>query len=190
MGGHLMPTGKREAYERRSKTPQVLEVRSKLFRLAGKRGTCCASLIGARRRSVGRDRAKPWIDQHLRCRFQHLYQFQHRAANHYQWDCFATCCLLYNGTRNTTSDNYGHNRYALSSCNRGGSRPRLGESAWSTLYISRRWRGCSRHGNYRGSAWNHPSWLLFQRWRHECNAIHDGDPQWRRRLHFQARWGA
>jgi hypothetical protein len=95
--------------------------------------------------------------------------------------------LLYNGTRNTASDNYRHNSYALSSCNRGGSRPRLRESAWSTLYISRRWRGCFRHGNYRGSAWNHPSRLLFQRWRNECNAIHDSDPQWRRRLYLQAR---
>ena len=139
------------------------------------------------RPSMGRDRAEPWIDQHLRCRFQHLHQFQHRAANHYQWNCFATCCLLYDGTRNTTSDYYRHNRYALSSCNRGGSRPRLGESAWSTLYISRRWRGCFRHGNYRGSAWNHPSRLLFQWWRNECNAIHDSDPQWRRRLYLQAR---
>ena len=39
---------------------------------------------------MGRDRAKPWIDQPIRCRFQHLYQFQHRAANHYQWSCCFT----------------------------------------------------------------------------------------------------
>src|SRR5450759_2511071 len=144
MTGDLMPTwDKRRAYEKRSKTPQVLEVRSKLFRLAGKRGTCCASLIGARRRSVGRDRAKPWIDRHIRCRFQYLYQFQHRATNHYQWSC-----LFYYRTHNTASDHYRRNRHALSSSNGIGSRLRLGGSAWSTLYLSRRWRDCPGLGSH------------------------------------------
>ena len=143
MPGNFDAHREKEAYERRSRTAQVLEVRSTIFRLAGKRGTCCASLIGARRRSVGRDRAKPGIDQPIRCRFQHLYQFQHGAANHYQWSC-----LFYNRTRNTASDHYRRNSHALSPCNGIGSRLRLGESEWSTLYISRRWRDCSGLGNH------------------------------------------
>ena len=78
------------------------------------------------------------------------------------------------------------------SCRSGGrSRQRPGDSEWAGLYISRRGCGYAERGYCRReSAWNLPSWLLFQRWRDGHNGEHHCDPQWPRRVHLQARRGA
>src|ERR1035437_6128904 len=126
------------------------------------RGIGHASLRGLSRIGAS-DRAKPWSGEHIRCRFQHLYQY--RGGNHYHWRC-----LFFYGIR-SSSDNSRPNRW-LSCCNRAESTRGLGDSEWSSLYNSRVWS--SRGDKYWGGAgWNIPSWLLCQSWRSGYNRKRD-----------------
>src|ERR1700722_14379523 len=161
-------------------------ITSKLVCVAGKYGIRRALFLCAMQRGLGCDSAKSWNDQHVRCRFHDLYEFQYVPTNHHQ-----RRCLFYYGTHNASSVNHRRNKHPLSSANGTRSSRRHGQCEWGSLYIS--WR-VSNHvglGSYwKQSTWDDPAGLLFQRWRDVDYCNHERDPQRRRCLHLSARRGA